>query len=55
MWQPIDASIFGEFKPVTTYLYYDGPRSFTVEHNGKKFYIHQCDEEIGCWTYWCRK
>lgn len=55
MWQPIDASIFGEFKPVTTYLYYDGPRSFTVEHNGKKFYIHQCDEEIGCWTYWAQE
>lgn len=55
MWQPIDASIFGELKPVKTYLYYDGPRSFTIEHDGKTFYVHQCDEEVEYWTYFVRE
>lgn len=55
MWQPIDASIFGELRPVTTYLYYDGARSFSIEHNGRKFYVHQCDEEMEYCTYWVQE
>jgi hypothetical protein len=42
-------------KPVKTYLYYDGPRSFSIEHNGRTFYVHQCDEEVEYWTYWVRE
>lgn len=55
MWQPIDASIFGEMKPIKTYLYYDGPRSYSIEHNGRTFYVHQCDEEIEYCTFWVRE
>jgi hypothetical protein len=55
MWQPIDGSIFGDMNPVKTYLYYDGPRSFSIQHNGRTFYVHQCDEELEYWTYWVRE
>ena len=55
MWLPLDASILGDFKPVTTYLEFNGPRSFTVKHDGRMFYAHQCDEELEYWTYWLRE
>lgn len=55
MWQPIDASMFGDLKPAETYVYYDGPRSYSSTHNGRLFYVHQCDEEIECWDYFVRE
>lgn len=55
MWQKVDASIFGEMKPVETYLFYDGPRAFSIQHNDRWFYIHQCDECLEHWSYWARE
>lgn len=55
MWEKIDASMFGELKPKETYIEYDGPRSYSTSHNGRNFYVHQCDEEIEYWDYFVRE
>jgi len=55
MWQPIDASMFGDFKPVETYLYYNGPLAFTIQHNDRTFYVHSSDEEDEYHSSWVRE
>ena len=43
MWTLIDSSIFGNLVPVETYLYYDGPLSFSINNKDRWFYVHAHD------------
>lgn len=55
MWQPIDTSIFGDLKPEETFIYYDGPLSFSIRNKDRWFYIHACDFAEGYQDFFARE
>lgn len=52
---PVDVSIFGDMKPIKTYIYCDGPLAYTIENGDKTFYVHWYDHNDEGWLYWVRE
>lgn len=51
----VDPNFLGDLRPVDTYLYYDGPMSYSAQHEGRLFYCHQCDVCLAYDTFFVRE